>query len=29
MNLQKNHELAKARAKDGAGIQAEVVRLAA
>gem|GEM_PF-5466373 len=28
MNLQKNHELAKAREKDGERIQTEVVRLA-
>jgi len=28
MNLQKNHELAKAREKDGERIQVEVVRLA-
>ena len=28
MNLQKNHELAKAREKDGERIQAEVVKLA-
>jgi addiction module HigA family antidote len=28
MNLQKNHELAKTREKDGEHIQAEVVRLA-